>query len=136
MGSRVMEEVLVDTTFLIDLQKSMRKRRNQQVENWLSENMNTVLLIPSIVLGEFASGFENNNSNEVTGLYRNHKVLSIGVKEALTYSQLYRDLKRDGNLIGANDLWIAACALANKHPLLTRNWAHFERVEGLQLLRY
>ena len=136
MGSTVMEEVLIDTTFLIDLQKSMRNERNQQVKNWLRENTNTVLLIPAIVLGEFAAGFENNDSDEITRLYRNHKVIPVGVKEALTYSELYRGLKNDGNLIGANDLWIASCALANNIPLLTRNLVHFERVTELQLISY
>jgi tRNA(fMet)-specific endonuclease VapC len=36
-------------------------------------------------------------------------------------------------LIGANDLMIAAIAVANKATLITHNTAEFSRVQGLQL---
>ena len=46
------------------------------------------------------------------------------------------DLKRQGQLFGANDLWIAATALAHKLPLVTRNRTRFERVPGLDVRPY
>jgi predicted nucleic acid-binding protein len=39
-------------------------------------------------------------------------------------------------LIGPNDLWIAACALANRLPVLTRNVSQFRRVDGLEVIDY
>jgi len=39
-------------------------------------------------------------------------------------------------LIAANDLWIAATALAYRLPVVTRNVAHYERVPGLDVLAY
>jgi predicted nucleic acid-binding protein len=36
--------------------------------------------------------------------------------------------------IGANDLWIAATALAHGRPPLTRDEAHFPRVSGLRVM--
>ena len=38
-----------------------------------------------------------------------------------------------GNVIGPNDLMIAAIALANNHTLVTNNIAEFSRVRGLAL---
>jgi predicted nucleic acid-binding protein len=43
---------------------------------------------------------------------------------------------RNGLLIGANDLWIAATALAFGKPVVTRNLREFQRVPGLTVLDY
>jgi len=55
---------------------------------------------------------------------------------ALTYRMIYRALEKQGRLIGANDLWIAATAKRFQMPLVSRNLHEFERVEGLRLLTY
>ena len=47
------------------------------------------------------------------------------------YAQIRAELTAQGNLIGANDLMIAAIARANKTTLITHNVAEFERVQGL-----
>jgi tRNA(fMet)-specific endonuclease VapC len=47
------------------------------------------------------------------------------------YAQIRAELAAQGNLIGANDLMIAAIARANKATLITHNVAEFERVQGL-----
>ena len=39
-------------------------------------------------------------------------------------------------LIGTNDLWIAATALAHSMPEVTRNSAQFARVPGLDVVAY
>ncbi|MFM8720545.1 MAG: type II toxin-antitoxin system VapC family toxin, partial [Chthoniobacterales bacterium] len=36
--------------------------------------------------------------------------------------------------IGQNDLWIAAVAMANGLPLVSRNKRHFGKIEGLKLI--
>jgi len=52
------------------------------------------------------------------------------------YAKITAALRRKNQLIGTNDLWIAAAALAHDFPLVTNNTAHFERVPGLQLISY
>jgi tRNA(fMet)-specific endonuclease VapC len=47
------------------------------------------------------------------------------------YAQIRADLTAQGNLIGANDLMIAAIARANKATLITHNTGEFSRVQGL-----
>ena len=39
-------------------------------------------------------------------------------------------------MIGGNDLWIAAAAVAHKVPLVTRNARHYRRVPGLEVAGY
>lgn len=49
------------------------------------------------------------------------------------YAKIRADLTAQGKLIGANDLMIAAIAVANKATLITHNTAEFSHVQGLLL---
>lgn len=49
------------------------------------------------------------------------------------YAAIRRDLTRDGNLIGPNDLLIAAHSLTLDMTLVTANVSEFSRVPGLQV---
>jgi tRNA(fMet)-specific endonuclease VapC len=48
------------------------------------------------------------------------------------YGRIHADLDRAGELIGPNDLLIAAMALANDLVLVTHNVKEFGRVPGLR----
>ncbi len=52
---------------------------------------------------------------------------------AEAYGVLHTELRRSGRPIGANDLLIAAIALANRATLVTRDDNEFLRVPGLQV---
>lgn len=49
------------------------------------------------------------------------------------YAQIRADLTTQGNLIGGNDLIIAAIARANNAILITHNTSEFGRVQGLKI---
>ena len=132
----MMTEAILDTTFLIDLQRSHRNARNQQAIAWLKKNPNVILKIPSIVLGEFSAGFSDPSAPEIVTLEHQHEILEVGVGAAKKYGRIYRSMKENGNLIGGNDLWVAAIALEENLPLVTRNVADFERVDGLTVESY
>ena len=132
-----MEAAVIDTTLLIDLQRGRQNPHRSRAEQWLGANPKVVLMVPSVVLGEFAAGFEDPAvSAQVNDLLHRHKILAVGPNEAVRYSRLFRALQRDGNLIGGNDLWIAATALEAQLPLITRNGGHFGRIEGLEVVAY
>jgi predicted nucleic acid-binding protein len=42
----------------------------------------------------------------------------------------------EGRLIGTNDLWIAATALAHRRPVVTNKVAELSRVEGLDVIAF
>lgn len=59
--------------------------------------------------------------------------LPIPLKASECYGQIRHDLEKQGRLIGANDLWIAAHALALKIVLVTNNTKEFSRIPHLKL---
>ncbi len=52
------------------------------------------------------------------------------------YGKAFRHLQQNGLLIGGNDLWIAATALAHGMPVVTANAEHYRRVPGLEVVGY
>ena len=60
-------------------------------------------------------------------------VLEFYDDAAAHYAQIRADLKKRGQMIGANDLFIAAHARSLGLRLVTNNTAEFGRVKGLAL---
>lgn len=59
--------------------------------------------------------------------------LALPAEAAGHYGELRATLERKGTLIGANDLWIAAHALAESRTLVTNNAREFKRVPKLKV---
>ncbi len=60
-------------------------------------------------------------------------VLPLQPEVSEAYGSIRAELKRQGRLIGANDLWIAAQALTLNLTLVTNNLREFRRVSGLRV---
>lgn len=65
-----------------------------------------------------------------------YTVASIDTDAALAYARVRADLERRGLVIGANDMWIAAQALAHDLTLVTANTREFSRVSGLKIVNW
>jgi tRNA(fMet)-specific endonuclease VapC len=87
-------------------------------------------------LGEFAAGFDNLANEAFVAVKSKFQLLSAEEPDAWHYREIFRYLKGRGELIGANDLWIAAAALRKEAALVTRNAGEFRRVPGLAVLTY
>jgi tRNA(fMet)-specific endonuclease VapC len=61
------------------------------------------------------------------------EVLGFPDEAATHYAHIRADLKKRGQMIGANDLFIAAHARSLGLKLVTNNTAEFRRVKGLAL---
>jgi len=59
--------------------------------------------------------------------------LSLPETAVEAYGTIRAELQAKGEMIGNNDLWIAAHALASKLKLVTNNEREFQRVRGLKV---
>lgn len=61
------------------------------------------------------------------------EVLPLGVDAIPHYARIRVELERAGRIIGANDLLMAAHALATDSILVSHNTREFQRVQGLRI---
>ena len=59
--------------------------------------------------------------------------LTLPAEAAEAYGSIRAELESKGEMIGNNDLWIAAHALATGLTLVTNNESEFRRVRGLKI---
>ncbi|MEX2577831.1 MAG: type II toxin-antitoxin system VapC family toxin [Verrucomicrobiales bacterium] len=131
-----MEALIFDTTFLIDLQRERNAGLKGVAHAFLHENAEACAFLPAVAYGEFAEGFANLTSTAFLSLVESFEFLPVTREIAGIYADITRTLRRTGRIIGTNDLWIAATAVREDRPLVTRNLDHFARVPGIQLRSY
>jgi tRNA(fMet)-specific endonuclease VapC len=86
------------------------------------------LLFGAIKRGKFAK--ERDKWQELLQLI---PVLPMPVLASENYGAIRADLEARGKIIGNNDLWIAAHAMAAELTLVTNNVKEFRRVRGLKV---
>jgi tRNA(fMet)-specific endonuclease VapC len=128
--------VILETTFLVDLEREARSGRAGPATKLLEELGDTRVCITLTTAGEMACGPRIEGRSRWSALVKRFVVLAPDVDTAWRYGQIYRFLKANGLLIGTNDLWIAATALTHDLPLVTRNIDEFRRVPDLRLRSY
>lgn len=126
--------MLLDTCFLIDLQREFASTREGPARQFLQQRAQQVFAISVVSATEFLEGFEDLKVGEV--LLRSLDWLDITPAVAVQAARIRRQLRLAGQLIGDFDILIAATALSTQRALVTRNADHFRRVHGLDVLTY
>ena len=111
-----MPRYLLDTNILSDV----IRRPDGIVSRHIERAGEAAICTSVVVAGELRYGAAKSDSPRIKE-----------VDEA--YGALRADLERTGSVIGANDLWIAAHALALDCTIVTANEREFGRVDGLAL---
>ncbi len=104
----------------------------------LALNVPSDIAVPAVVVGELVYGAHVStrpaeNLRLVTEFLSPFTCLPFDGDCAYEYGRIRSDLKLRGALIGADDLLIAATAVANRLVLVTHATAEFGRVMGLRL---
>ncbi len=128
--------LILESTFLIDLERAHYRGVPGPAVAFLEANQDARLYLPFVVAGELAAGISMRDRARWEAFLAPFYVLPSTPEVSWQFGRAYRHLRDNGNLIGANDLWIAATGLAYHMPVVTRNTEHFRRVPGLEVESY
>jgi tRNA(fMet)-specific endonuclease VapC len=123
--------------YLLDTNVCIHLRRGDPIVRQRFVSRRGEGLISVVTYGELLFGVERSESP--TALAQLDTVLNLVRVEPVpadagpVYGRIRAQLTRQGLMIGANDLWIAAHAIAGGYTLVSDNTREFARVEGLRL---
>lgn len=126
--------MIVDTCFLIDLQRELKKREKGNAVNFLKKFTNTRFCISSVTVVEFLEGWED--FKRAQPILDPYKIIPFDDQIAREAAVIRKDLRKHRQLICDFDICIAATSLHTGQPLVTRNISHFKRIKKLEWLDY
>ena len=133
--------MLLDTNVISEM---WRARPDVRVTTWLNAKNFDQLFICTPVLAEIRSGIERLDAGPrrqylermagdlIETVYRN-RILDFDIDAALIFGRISAQRQRSGRRIELLDGMIAATALANRMPLVTRNVHDFSDI-GLDVI--
>jgi len=101
------------------------------------ESQNHKIILSSVVVSELLYGAKKKKSEKllkvVNAFIDTFLIYDFDKNSALYYANIRNDLESQGNIIGSNDLFIAAHAKGIDAILVTNNTKEFERVSDIKL---
>jgi tRNA(fMet)-specific endonuclease VapC len=128
--------VLLDTSFLIDLQRDLKGDRPRGADRFLQARSTEQVCISLISWMEFAEGYGPERREACREFLSRFPLVPPDIPIAWRASRLSRHVREQGGHIGDHDLWIAATALELATPVVTRNVKHFRLIPELQVIVY
>lgn len=124
---------LLDTNICIYLVKKNAKVLENFSNLSVGEVAMSVITYGELIYGAEKSQHRQLNLNRLSELAHLVPPMPLPTDVGDYYGKLRSDLEKKGNLIGNNDLWIAAHCLSLEVTLVTNNLKEFKRVKGLKL---
>jgi tRNA(fMet)-specific endonuclease VapC len=124
---------LLDTNIVSDLMRHPHGKISDRISEVGEDDVCTSI----VVAAELRYGSTRKNSARLTSqleaVLGALEVLPLEAPVDAVYGAIRADLERNGQPIGANDLLIAAHALALDLTLVTDNGREFSRIDGLRV---
>lgn len=130
--------LMVDTNVFIRFEKSGKPI---DFSSWESSQK---VYISAVIVSELLMGVHRANTEErrqrrsafVEAVISGVGVLDFTVPAARVHAEIYAELAKTGQMIGAHDLIIAATARCHDLTVLTDNVQEFSRVPGLRVIPF
>lgn len=129
-------DLIADTNLVIAMEREERRGEAGPAHRFLEAHVADRFFITFTVSGELACGDSGSAEADWRTLCDPYGMIGWTPAVSLIYGRIFGALRKRGELIGTNDLWIAATALAHGMPVVTGNHAEFERVPDLSVLRF
>ena len=127
------ERYLLDTNILSDLMRNPQGAAARRYHQQADEQLCTSIIVAAELRYGAATRRSRFLSTRVSETLDGIEVVGLEPPVDEVYAQLRADLERGGNLIGPNDLLIAAQAISLGLVLVTGNEREFSRVPGLKV---
>jgi tRNA(fMet)-specific endonuclease VapC len=125
---------LLDTDICIYVRRSDRPALRERFEKLApGEAVISVITYGELIYGAARSTAPALAIERIERFIQALRVIALPPEVARVYGQLRASLASTGQIIGPNDLWIAAHALAEDLILVTNNEREFRRVKGLKI---
>ena len=129
-----MPRFLLDTNILSYTQKKRPPAVLARFEKLQpGEAVMSVISLGEMVYGASRSARKVELLTQLNQLRRFLQVAPLPEAAAEAYGAIRAELEHRGRLIGNNDLWIAAHAVASSLTLVTNNEKEFARIDGLAI---
>lgn len=128
--------LILDTSFVVEAEREARRRVPGVMDAFLAGHAEEEFHITFTVAGELACGDSAAERAIWKRLLAPYPVIPWSLEVAWHYGVVYRALASRGALIGTNDIWIAATAIAAGMGVVTRNVNEFGRVPGLPVVPF
>jgi tRNA(fMet)-specific endonuclease VapC len=129
-----MEIICLDTNVLIAHKRAKKNDKDKTFLYQLTLEFYS-FAISIITVYELLRGDNTDEDLYWKAMFSNMTILPFDFNCAEQAAKTYKDLKQKGLLIETEDLLIGATALQHNLKLATANVKHFERINGLVLLR-
>jgi tRNA(fMet)-specific endonuclease VapC len=124
---------LLDTNILSDLVRHPRGRIFDRIKEVKEQNICTSIVVAAELRYGAAKKASPRLTMQLEAILHAIDVLAFEQPADTAYGELRTRLERAGQSIGANDLLIAAHALALDHTMVTDNEREFSRVKDLRV---
>lgn len=126
--------VLIDTTVLVNAE-----RRGQSLDQAIGDQDRAISVITASELLHGVHRAQTGAARARRSAFVEHVIssiepLPITTSIARAHAEIWAELEKNGDLIAAHDLWIAATALSHGMDVATANTRDFERVPGLDVV--
>lgn len=128
------KKYLLDTNICVYIAKYQPPQVKEQfLRHHLSD-----LYVSIVTLGELYFGAEKSQAKDkalkiIQQLVNTVQIAHLDANVATHYADIRYQLHQQGNMIGNNDLWLAAHARANNWIIVTNNEKEFVRVQDLRV---
>jgi tRNA(fMet)-specific endonuclease VapC len=127
---------LLDTNILSDLVRNPRGHVFDRIKEVKEQNICTSILVAAELRYGAAKKASSRLTIQLGAVLRAIDVLAFEPPADVVYGKLRTQRERSGQPIGANDLLIAAHALALGHTVVTDNEREFSRVKDLRVVNW
>ena len=127
---------LLDTdTIIYSLKGHPAVRKNLMLHTDDPMSLSIITLL-ELYYGAYKSQKVTSNLAKIRILENSFDIISLGTESAATFGLLKADLEKIGNPLDDFDIMIAACAMTYNLTLVTNNYRHFQRIDGLKLANW